>query len=95
MGFYSWNCRGCGESMKAPYDLPKKMEWQNKVVVLTEFGQTLKGDYDGYGRGGWEDIESDRPECWHQECYEVHGEPKKYSEPSQYASDQGFFYEEN
>lgn len=81
--------------MKAPYDLPKKMEWQNKVVVLTEFGQTLKGDYDGYGRVGWEDIESDRPECWHQECFEVHGEPKEYTQGSEYSSDQGFFYDEN
>ena len=80
-------------SMKAPYDLPTRYDWQNKVVVITEQEEILSGDYDGYGRVGYEEINSDAPECWHKECYEVHGEPKRYTGPSEYSYDQGYFYD--
>lgn len=50
MGFFSWNCKGCGESVKAPYEIPKALAWQNKMVAILPEGSVLKGDYDGYGR---------------------------------------------
>ena len=93
MGFFSWNCRGCGESMKAPYDLPDEIEWQNRVVVHTEDHRTLIGRYDGYGRVAYTDIDSDNPDCWHFECHQAKGGPGKYIQSSDYADDQGYFYE--
>ena len=50
MGFFSFNCKRCGESIKAPYELPVTMAWQNRVVAVTPEGQRIAGFYDGYGR---------------------------------------------
>ena len=93
MGFFSWNCRGCGESMKAPYDLDADDAWQNKVVVITEDNTIFSGDYDGYGRVYGMDIPTDNPECWHKRCYTEHGAPQTFTKSSDYAEDQGYFYE--
>ena len=92
MGFFSWNCRGCGESMKAPYDLDATDAWQNDVVVITEHG-VFSGDYDGYGRVGGMDILTFSPECWHKLCHIENGAPLTFTKSSDYAEDQGFFYE--
>ena len=93
MGFFSWNCRGCGESMKAPYDLPLDLRWQNDVVVITEDNKIISGDYDGYGEVGYEDITDYRFECWHKRCYISNGQPRTFTKSSDYAKDQGYFYE--
>lgn len=95
MGFFSWNCRGCGESMKAPYDLDADDAWQNKVVVITEDNYIFSGDYDGYGRVCGVDIPTFSPECWHKRCHTEHGEPQTFTESSDDAEDQGYFYERN
>lgn len=50
MGFYSFKCKNCGESIKAPYDLPKSMAWQNAVVLVIDENTRHVGSYDGYGR---------------------------------------------
>ena len=94
MGFFSWNCKGCNESIKAPYDIPKEMAWQNEAVLMCEDGTMVCGDYDGYGRVGHFDIgrNEDAPELWHKKCWEESGQPMKYSGASDYAEDQGFFY---
>jgi len=94
MGFFSWNCKGCNESIKAPYDIPKEMAWQNDAVLLCENGEFVSGDYDGYGRVGHFDIgwNDDVPELWHKKCWEQAGEPREYTGASDYAEDQGFFY---
>jgi hypothetical protein len=107
MGFYSWNCRGCGESIKAPYDIPEAIEWQNDIVALPQDGTPIQGKYDGYGRvviervrffpadyGTSEELHSlaDPVECWHQRCWEKAGSPKTSTDASPNAEDQGFFY---
>ena len=38
MNLYSFECKGCGESIKAPYELPKSMAWENAVVVVPQLG---------------------------------------------------------
>jgi hypothetical protein len=105
MGFFSWKCNGCHESIKAPYDIPEGMGWQNEVVVLEQGGPIIVGVYDGYGRverdpvaGGviWDYNEEygfsdEDPEMWHRRCWEKAGNPP-YSGASEYAPDQGFFY---
>ena len=97
MGFYSWNCRGCGESIKAPYDIPEVIEWQNDIVALTKDGKPIEGKYDGYGRvvGASQKLHplTDPVECWHQRCWEKAGSPETYTDASPHAGDQGFFYE--
>lgn len=58
-------------------------------------GNKVVGDYDGYGRvttiSGNVDL-SDPVEVWHEHCYRDAGQPK-YSEPSKWSGDQGYFYD--
>ena len=49
MGFHSYNCKSCGESVKAPYDLPESMAWQNEVIIVIDENTRYEGSYDGYG----------------------------------------------
>jgi len=97
MGFFSWNCKGCNESIKAPYDIPEGIEWQNEAVWLREEEEPIIGEYDGYGRVGAYDMQEmdigfgDDPELWHKKCWDSAGKPE-YSSVSDYAEDQGFFY---
>ena len=96
MGFFSWNCKGCGESIKAPYGIPESMAWQNDAVCLGADGLSrLAGEYSGYGEIAGYDIpeDGDGPELWHQKCWRDKGEPK-YTGPSDHAQDQGYFYDD-
>ena len=103
MGFFSWKCEGCGESIKAPYDIPKELEWHNKIVVIIPDGTMLGGDYDGYGRVITDEIVNSTPfqlptwgtpqaDVWHDKCHEEAGSPTAYTGGSESAPDQGFFY---
>ena len=96
MGLFSWECKSklCDHSIKSPYELPIGWEYMNEAVVLRPSGKHIIGEYDGYGRiNGIEvNCESDEPEMWHKRCWEMAGKPP-YSGPSEYAEDQGFFYE--
>ena len=91
MGFFSWNCRGCGESIKAPYSLPKEIAWQNKAVAIDPDGRIQTGEYDGYGSIA--DRLDDPTEIWHLKCWKEAGKPEHFEQASKYAEDQGFFYE--
>tara|TARA_R100000808_G_scaffold10699_1_gene28277 strand:+ start:4023 stop:4379 length:357 start_codon:yes stop_codon:yes gene_type:complete len=100
MGFFSFECRGCGESLKAPYDIPEIIEWQNDVVAITAEGENLAGTYDGYGRiarvtnGEVISTSIRKPaECWHKWCWEESGSPDTFTKASGNADDQGFFYD--
>jgi hypothetical protein len=104
MGFFSWQCKKCDHSIKSPYNLPTGWEYMNEVVYLREGHSPVIGEYDGYGRiegaelseptalstyeVNWEDNE---PELWHKKCWYNEGMPQ-YSGESDYAEDQGFFY---
>ena len=94
MGFFSWNCKGCGASIKAPYNVPEGWEFMNEAVLLEFKGSLIMGSYDGYGNIGEHEISYDplEPELWHKKCWEEAGKPE-YTGPSRYAGDQGFFYE--
>lgn len=50
MGFFSWNCRGCGHPMLSDHKTNKINGWMRDVVVVESDGRLLMGDYDGYGR---------------------------------------------
>ena len=99
MGFFSWNCRGCGESIKAPYDVPKEIAWQSYAVAIKESkenpyapnGGFQVGLYDGYGKicGPIDDGD----EVWHEHCWEDAGKNVEFTKASDPADDQGFFYD--
>ena len=91
MGLFSWDCIGCGESIKAPYELPEDMAWQNKCVAISPNNMMEAGPYDGYGRiSGQLGVDV---EVWHHKCWEEAGQPMKYTEASPPSGDQGFFYD--
>ena len=94
MGFFSWNCKGCGDSIKAPYNIPSKLAWQNDCVLVREDKDPLIGKYDGYGRIDSIEMnfETQEPELWHEDCWMGENRPL-YTGPSDYAEDQGFFYD--
>jgi len=94
MGFFSWNCKGCGESIKAPYDIPEGIEWQNNAIVIGQGPNINRGSYDGYGRINGIEVNHvvEDPEMWHEKCWIDAGSPLEYTGASEYAEDQGFFY---
>ena len=103
MGFFSRKCEVCGESVKAPYDIPKELEWQTKIVVVLPDGVMMGGNYDGYGRIETPEIVNSTPfelpkygepqaDWYHDRCHEGAGSPSKYTGGSEDAPDQGFFY---
>lgn len=90
MGLYSFNCRGCGESIKAPYSLENYLVWQNKAVCLEEIGNITIGSYDGYGQiDGRNDLEF--CDWWHHQCWIEAGKPP-FEAPAKSAKDQGYFF---
>jgi len=96
MGFFSWDCKKCGKSMRSSCVAGDDL--LSKVIVLEKDGSILKGEYDGYGRVLTEyneheiDFHGDEePECYHQHCWEEAGKPTKWSESSECSYDQGFF----
>ena len=90
MGFFSWECKGCHESIKAPHSLPKELAWQNSYVALVPGNLLEMGSYDGYGEHG---RLPGNVELWHTLCWEEQGKPEVYSGPSAHADDQGYFYD--
>ena len=105
MGLFSWQCKKCDHSIKSPYNLPTGWGYMNEAVYLREGLEPVIGKYDGYGCiEGVEappemynmqgDIGFDTdPELWHKVCWENAGKPE-YSSTSEYADDQGFFYDD-
>ena len=93
MGFFSWNCKKCDHSIKAPYEVPTGWTYMNEAVVILSSGEIIMGEYDGYGRVGTQDITWDDPEMWHKECWKNAGKPE-YTGASERAQDQGYFYDD-
>jgi hypothetical protein len=69
-------------------------EWMNKVVAIEDGGSILIGTYDGYGRVNDHEINYEgKFTCWHQACWEKAGKPTNTDTPSDYAVDQGWFFD--
>lgn len=94
MGFYSWNCPCCGNSIRSRHSTNATSAWMSKVVVVFADGDRVSGEYDGYGRVGakldYEGLEDGKFAMYHRACWELAGKPE-FSAPSVYASDQGYF----
>ena len=103
MGFFSWDCQHCGMSAKSGPGLPKELTGQQNVVVLLVDGGKVEGEYDGYGRVIGEDytefldnlVDIDgKFSLFHSRCWRAAGCPQKFLVPSEYSSDQGYFYDD-
>lgn len=103
MGFFSWDCRGCGHPMLSVWATSPKNAWMREVVVVEHNGSIVVGEYDGYGRvgdhelkyGPWTDNSTclNEPGCWHKACWVKEGGPTDYA-PSVGSGCQGFFFDE-
>ena len=94
MGFFSWKCKRCDHSLLSPYSADGINAWMKEVVVLEKDGSLLRGKYDGYGRVNDREIAWDEdPECYHLACWKLSGSPINYTEGSDNAEDQGYFFD--
>ncbi len=104
MGFFSWNCKGCGHPLLSGYATNGANGWMVSGVAITKRGRLHRGGYDGYGRlvgveigGGVRytstGVSSGDPDCYHLACWQILGEPMRYRGGSESAADQGFFFE--
>lgn len=90
MGFFSWDCEKCGKSIKAPYNLPTPIAWQNNCVAICKNGTVIKGPYDGYGRIAGAELVEQKPTMYHQRCWDG---DETYKGESHWSHDQGYFYD--
>lgn len=93
MGFFSYECPGCSQSIRHPGACREESRWMSKAVYIDSEGSRIKGEYDGYGRLGALDLgdnTTDKFALYHQACYKFLGEPS-YTTPSKNARDQGHF----
>jgi hypothetical protein len=103
MGFFSYNCRGCGHPLLSHYALGENNGWMNKAVALRPGGGgggviVADGSYDGYGRinGPLGEFDMGFPnqcDVYHKACFELLGRPA-YEGPAEDARDQGYFFDE-
>jgi hypothetical protein len=87
MGFFSWDCRGCGHSIR------EGRGWMSRAVAQGADGSVVCGDYDGYGRLQSSVGEVELDACgefalWHRACFELGGR-SAFSGVSRHAQDQG------
>lgn len=98
MGFFSWDCKGCGHSLRSRHATTKTSAWMKQAVVYLKGSKTgLRGEYDGYGRIGGEYSDDDGNfwegrefTVYHKACHEIMGKPK-FDGQSRDAHDQGYF----
>lgn len=80
MGFFSYECKSCGHSILSSYSAdPEINEWMTEVVVLSDNGSRVIGEYGGYGDigGGSSDGGMGGDAVWlHKACWEVAGKPE-------------------
>lgn len=97
MGFFSWNCKCCGKSIRSPYSVDDDTAWMNDAVSVLRNGSVVIGRYDGYGRldnpEGTFELDSMEACLYHEKCWKESGKPDEYS-PSDHARDQGYFIED-
>ena len=89
MGFFSWNCRCCQNSIRSRASTRTESRWMEEVVVLTPNGDRLSGEYDGYGRVNDRSV-GDSAAMYHRVCWLLSGKPE-FEAPSGNARDQGYF----
>lgn len=93
MGFFSWDCPCCQNSVRSRAATTPESAWMSDAVAVFEGGTILKGEYTGYGQVGDGDYELDYGQdfaLYHAACYALAGKPA-FTEPSRPSYDQGYF----
>lgn len=91
MGFFSWNCQGCGKSIRSRYTNAGHKNWMSRAVALTKNGSVVKGEYNGYGRiGDFELMDAEPFSLWHDACWLAANKPG-FTKQADSANDQGCF----
>ena len=108
MGFISWNCKACGHPIISHYAVDERTHWMTHAVAqgVGETGETMTGLYDGYGRlygpeSGEAPVdifhrdERGMPQAsvYHEECFLLAGSPEPDGRLSEWAMDQGYFFD--
>lgn len=90
MGMFSWDCNGCGFSLRDCSGCSEE-NWMGRGVVMTQDGSRVIGWYDGYGHLGEYNLVNQigRFAVWHFACWELAGRPE-YDRPACHSHDQGF-----
>ena len=82
--------------MLSPMATEDKNKWMSEVVVLTNGGSILRGEYGGYmnvdGRDFVDDAFGAGVDCWHRHCWELAGKPTEFANESRDSNDQGWFF---
>ena len=88
MGFFSWNCKGCGHPLLSGYVTNQTNSWMGDGVAITAKGKIIRGNYDGYGRLDDCEFHKDvkwltngsvnEPDVYHKTCWDLMGNPAKY-----------------
>jgi len=91
MGFFSYLCECCGHPLLSKEATCAVTEWMKDAVIVSNRGEVAMGEYDGYGRVGYESENSYSGTCYHKACWEAAGKPG-YTGPSMHARDQGWFF---
>lgn len=95
MGFFSWDCRACGKSVRSAYTNAGHGQWMTKAVAVTRGGAVVHGEYDGYGRlDDFELVDAGPFTIWHLACWEHGGRPVAFDGEARSAEDQGHFCDE-
>ena len=93
MGFFSWNCTCCDNSIRSRYAVTPTSDWMKQAVVVFESGDRMSGEYDGYGQLvrmlDTQELNG-KFAMYHRACWELAGKPV-FSAASVDASDQGYF----
>ena len=95
MGFFSWDCNGCGHPLLSPDATNTVNQWMASVVAIDKRGHRVAGTYDGYGRASGVAIDpwNRGASCWHSACWHNAGRPTDYR-PSTLSDDQGWFFDD-
>jgi hypothetical protein len=96
MGFFSYNCLGCGHSIRSA-NARHAPQWMIATTQVLPLGQPIQGYYDGYGRIVTDadreiavEVFGGEAGLYHTACWELSGRPG-FTRRSRRAGDQGFF----
>jgi hypothetical protein len=99
MGFFSWDCKGCGRAALSRHAVKdaEPFAWMTQVIVLDANGGRIIGEYDGYGRvesagRTTELMDGPEPCLYHYDCWCACQQPG-YDGPSERSRDQGWFFD--
>lgn len=90
MGMFSWDCNGCGFSMRDCKGCSVD-SWMGRAVCLTPEGSRVIGYYNSYGQLGEYNLveQISKFAIYHHACWELAGKPE-YDRPARHSRDQGF-----